>query len=397
MNRTILALALLLCVLPGAIFSFSLLAEHRAYFWDGTVYRCAIEATLATGNPYRFIGECAGYFLPHTYPYAGTHVLAALTQALGLDAMRGLYLALYLSGTALFIHTLRRLNASPASITLLILAPGAGVFVSEFVSGNMGIPFYGFLIWLLARSEGQSRAVTILAACMAPFKPLYGSYVLLPFLLRREWLLPAAMAVSVGLWYLADALLFREQFTAWLGAAVDHANAVPGFGFSMLIRKGGLALESSALVFAAYALWVACIIALTLRAVRQAPTPLVAAFVALAGTALLLPRLKEYDCLVLIPLSCALWSATPRRERQEWFALVGGFALVLPALVWWIRKVPLLWTSPHEPWRAFVDMRWLVQHQGGFLFAAMLAALLLIAFRRAPVTPDTTRPRPESV
>ena len=38
----------------------------------------------ASGNPYRFVGDCSGYFLPHTYPYAGTRLLVGIAHELEL-------------------------------------------------------------------------------------------------------------------------------------------------------------------------------------------------------------------------------------------------------------------------------------------------------------------------
>lgn len=377
----------LLCTIPGGVFAFSLLLEHQAYFWDGTVYRCAIEATLANGSPYQFVGDCAGYFLPHTYPYAGTRLLAHMASRLGSLALSYGYVLAYASGVLLFLHVTYRLSNSLRALPLLLLAPGAGVFVSELVSGNMGVPFYGLLIWLIWRNATNLGPVAVLTTIMAPFKPLYAAYLLVPFLLRRDVLMPAIGAGIVGVWYASDALLYPAHFAEWLSTAVHHANDVPGFGFSMLIRKSGLELGGKAWIAAAYLVWVCAIGVLTLRAVARSPTPLTQALVAIAGTALLLPRLKEYDCLILIPLALTIRPMITVREQREWVILVGGFAVVLPAAIWWLRKLPMIWGGIPADWRTFVDMRWLVQNQGGFLFAAMLAALAWLAYR--PREPDT--------
>ena len=371
----------LLCTIPGSVFAYSLLAEHRAYFWDGTVYRCAIEASLATGTPYRFIGDCAGYFLPHTYPYGGTQLLARIASILGRLTVTYGYALAYASGVLLFAHVIYRLGGSLWVLLLVLLAPGAGVFVSELVSGNVAIPFYGLLLWLICRDAPNFGRIAALGAAMAPFKPLYSAYLIIPFLLRRDVRIPAVGAGLVAAWYAGDVLLFPAHFAEWLGVAVHHANEVPGFGFTMLIRKGGLELGGKASIAAAYLVWAGVIGALTLRAVARSPTPLIQALAAIAGTALLLPRLKEYDCLILIPLALAVWPAVSARERREWGLLVGGFAAGLPATIWWLRKLPLLWSDSADLWRAFVDMRWLVQNQGGFLFAALLAALVWLAAR----------------
>lgn len=379
--RWVNASLIALCVIPGIVFALSLLAEHQAYFWDGTVYRCALEAALASGNPYVFVGDCQGYFLPHTYPYGGTRMLAAIASVVGVAPLSALYLVVYVAGVGLIARQLHALGASVWFIATLLVAPGAGVFVSELVSGNMGVPFYGALLWLVWKHASSSMAPVALGAAMAPFKPLYAAYIGLPFLTQRKRLIPALGALAVAVWYAADAGLFPQFFSLWLANASRHANEVPGFGFSMLVRRAGGQLEGSLAIGAAYALWAGTIIAVTLRAVRGAPSAPVAALIAIAGTALLLPRLKEYDCLVLLPLSCALWPTLLPRERREWIGLVGGFGVALPALIWWLRKVPMLAGGVAEPWRTFVDMRWLVQNQGGFLFAAMLAALIWLANR----------------
>lgn len=380
MNAVLVRIGLALCLLPGLLFGLSLLLEHHAYLWDATVYRCAIEATLAHGDPYRFVGDCTGYFLPHTYPYAGTRLLAELASLTGTTVLGYAYVLAYAAGCALFLYVAGRLGGSPQTVALLVLAPAAGVFVSELVSGNMGVPFYAALSWLIWRGAG-GRPVTALGVAMAPFKPLYAAYLLLPFFQRREMLLPIAGSIAVAAWYGGDALLFPAHFADWLRTAVEHANEVPGFGFSMLVRKSGLELQSGQWIIAAYAVWAAFVLLLTLRAVERAPTPMLRAFVAIAGVALLLPRLKEYDCLMLIPLALALWPTLDARERREWLGLVGGFAIVLPAAIWWLRKLALVWGTSPATWRNLVDMRWLVQNQGAFLFAALLAALVWLAFR----------------
>ncbi|WP_156822025.1 hypothetical protein [Azoarcus sp. KH32C] len=379
-------LAALACLIPGAVFALSLLVEHQAYFWDGTVYRCAIEAAQATGDPYRFVGDCTGYFLPHTYPYAGTRLLAGIASMLGMPALSVAYVSLYVAGAALFVHVLYRLCGSAALVLALVVAPGAGVFVSELVSGNMAIPFYGLLLWLTWSTASATRPVAALCVVTAPFKPLYSAYLILPVLLRREFLIPGLCIVLVAAWYAADLTLFPTYFAEWLNVAVRHANEVPGFGFSMLVRKTGLGLGGGPGVIFAYLLWACGVVLLTLRAIARTPSSLVRTLVAVAGTALLLPRLKEYDCLVLVPLSVAMWSSLTGSERRQWLTLVGGFGVALPAAVWWLRKGMLLIGAVPFGWRGFVDMRWLVQNQGGFLFAAMLAALFWLACR--PCTAD---------
>ncbi|NMG44976.1 hypothetical protein GPA22_14710 [Aromatoleum toluvorans] len=380
MNAILMRTGLALCLVPGVLFGLSLLLEHHAWLWDATVYRCAIDATLAHDDPYRFVGDCAGYFLPHTYPYAGTRLLAGLATMTGTPLLGYAYVLAYAAGSALFLYAAGRIGGSTRAVALLVLAPAAGVFVSELVSGNMGVPFYGALLWLIWRGAG-GRPVTALGVAMAPFKPLYAAYLLLPFFQRREILLPFAGALAVAAWYGGDALLFPVHFADWLRAATGHANEVPGFGFSMLVRKSGMELQGGTAIVAAYALWAAFAVVLTLRAVARAPTPLLRALVAVAGTALLLPRLKEYDCLMLIPLALALWPTLDARERREWLALVGGFGIALPATIWWLRKLALVWGTAPATWRSLVDMRWLVQNQGAFLFAALLAALVWLAFR----------------
>lgn len=382
--RWVAAPLLVLSLIPGVVFALSLLLEHQAYFWDGTVYRCALEATLATGNPYQFVGDCHGYFLPHTYPYGGTRVLAALASVIGVAPLSALYVLAYVAGTVLMARLLYQQGASALLIAALLVAPGAGVFVSELVSGNMGVPFYGVLLWLTWRHASSATVPVALGAAMAPFKPLYAAYIGLPFFTQRKILIPALGAGAVAGWYAADAGLFPEFFSLWLANAAEHANQVPGFGFSMLVRKAGGQLDGTFAIGFAYLLWAGTITLVTLRAVRRAPDAPIAALTAIAGTALLLPRLKEYDCLVLLPLSLALWATMTRHEQREWLGLVGGFGIGLPALIWWLRKLPLLTGGNAEPWRAFVDMRWLVQNQGGFLFAALLAALIWLAYRPQP-------------
>lgn len=382
MNPLATRLLVAFCALPGIVFGLSLLLEHRAWLWDATVYRCAVEATLATGSPYRFVGDCAGYFLPHTYPFAGTWLLAQLARLTGEPPLQLVYLTLYAGGVMLLSRSLLKQGMSPTIQLLFLVLPGAGVLVSELVSGNIGVPFYGLLFWLIWRTQGGRSATPPIAAAIAVFKPLYLAYALAPPLLRHRRG-PSLLACGfAALWYAGDALAFPEQFRAWLAAAFGHANEVPGFGFSMLVRKVGIGLGQSPATLAAYALWAGLVLILTLRATARVNTPAARAFTAIAGIALLLPRLKEYDCLILLPLSAALWQELTHRERREWMLLVGGFSCALPALLWWLRKLPLLWNPPVELWRAFVDMRWLVQNQGAFLFAALLAALFWLAVRR---------------
>lgn len=387
MRRAFCWAAAVLCALPALLFAGSLLIEHGAAFWDGTVYRCAIETMLSTGNPYHFAGECAEQGLPHTYPHAGTRLLAALAAQTGVGPLSVLYVALYLLGFAALLLALRRHGASPPATAAALIVPAAGIFVSELASGNMALPFFGLLFLALSRDANQTAWTVLLCLLIAPFKPLYTAYLLVPFLVRRAELAPAAGLAAIMLWYAGDAALFPPLFAEWLHAALRHSDHVPGFGFAFLLRAGGLDGHGWLPLGLAYLAWCAVVAGLTLRALRRVEAPAVRALIAVAAVALLLPRLKEYDCLVLVPLSFALWPELSERGRRQLAIIVGGLAVALPAAFWWGRKLMFLASDSGLSWRSLVDMRWLVRHQGYFLAASLAGLLLWLAFRPS----DTTR------
>lgn len=380
--RTMRGTAFALVTLPGLLFAASLLFEHHAIFWDGTVYRCAIEATLATGNPYRFVGDCAGYPLPHTYPFFGTLLLAAAAQVTGVTWLGVGYLIIYALGAAGLIWACLFSAPTRGVGVWVLIAAAAGIVVSEMASGNMAIPFYGLWFVLCLRYTGSPQLMIMPCLLIAPFKPLYAVYLLVPVMAQGRQVGPAAAMAAVSLWYVADARLHPEHFAAWLDAVMGHVSQVPGFGIARWLGAIFALPYGSSPMLVAHAAWSALALWLTLRVLRREEDPALRNLIATAGAALLLPRLKEYDCLVLLPLAGLLYGHSAGTLRHGFAWLVGITLFVLPAASWWWRKIILLAGTAPLDWRAIVDMRWLVQHQGDFLALTLFVLLGWMAWAR---------------
>ncbi|MDT3670023.1 MAG: hypothetical protein ROZ37_06790 [Aromatoleum sp.] len=390
--------------LPALLTAWVLLADYGAFFWDARTFPCGLEAMLSTGNPNAYLdpaypGSCAGYRFQYMSAPGVTRLLADVVDVIGMKALAVGYGALYAASLVALAWTVARDNrGSPLVPALFFLTLSCGIFVFETSSGNLSIVFAGLVsIAVLKLDEGTWPAVA-LCVVAALFKPHYALYLLIPFVARRDVLGASFGAAAVSLWYAADAVLHPGEFSAWLELILPIVHAEPHFGFMRLMQVAGYAQGDWTILALAYLAWCAFLLVLTLRVCNRLTSAVDRGFAALACVTLMLPRLKEYDCLVLVPLFFWLAHGLPPPARSRLYRLVVSVGFVAPALLWWIRKLPLAVDSSTVTLRAIADIPWLLQAQGIFLVAAMaiVFATMVVAAGPSASVQGRDRPFPEN-
>lgn len=381
----------ILVAVPAILIAWVLLGDYGAFFWDAKTWPCGIEAMIATGHPNAYLdpgyaGNCAGYRFTYTPPPAITAVLASLGAALGIDVLVAVYAALYAVALASLGRTVHRLHGSLAVPVLFSLSFACGIFVFETASGNVSIVFGGLLSGLILSIERRAGLVVALCVIAALFKPHYALYLLVPLLARGNYLAVSVAGAAVSLWYAADAVLHRQAFTDWLNLILPIVHGEAHFGFMKLMQFAGYAPGDWSVLAAGYAVWCLLVIGLTLNVCARLASPVDRAFAALACATLLLPRLKEYDCLVLVPLFFWLHVRSTDAQRRLLQRVVGVTAFVVPALWWWARKLPLITGESPLTLRTATEFKWLIQVQGIFVAAVafIVFATVVATFGRRP-------------
>lgn len=374
--------------LPALLIAWVLLADYGAFFWDARTFPCGIEAMLATGEPNAYLdpaypGSCAGYRFQYMPAPAITRVLAAFVSLVGMDALVIGYAALFAAALAALARSAVRLHrGSPLLPLLFFLTLSCGIFVFETASGNLSIVLAGLMVVAISKIDERPSWIVALCIVAALFKPHYALYLLIPLVARRDYLAVSFAAAVISLWYAIDALLHPEAFSAWLELILPIVHAEPHFGFMRAMQIAGYAQGDWAVLAAAYLAWCAFLLVLTLRVCARLPSSADRAFAALACVTLMLPRLKEYDCLVLVPLFFWLAQGLAERCRLWLYRLVLLAGFVTPAVAWWVRKLPMIFDSSTATLRAAAEIPWLLHVQGIFLVAALALVFgLLVAFR----------------
>lgn len=374
---------------PALLIAWVLLADYGAFFWDARTFPCGIEAMLATGEPNAYLdpaypGSCAGYRFQYMPAPAITRVLAAFVGLVGINALVIGYAALYAAALAALARSTVRMNGgSPLLPLLFFLTLSCGIFVFETASGNLSIVLAGFLVVAIANIDERPAWIVALCVVAALFKPHYALYLLIPLVARRDYLAVSFAAAAISLWYAVDALLHPEAFSAWLELILPIVRAEPHFGFMRVMQLAGYAQGDWAVLAAVYLAWVAFLLVLTLRVCARLPSPTDRAFAVLACVTLMLPRLKEYDCLVLVPLFFWLAQGLAGRARRWLYGLVLLAGFVTPAVAWWVRKLPMIFDASTATLRAAAEIPWLLHVQGIFLVAALALVFgSLVVFRR---------------
>ncbi|PYP79011.1 MAG: hypothetical protein DMD35_09595 [Gemmatimonadetes bacterium] len=337
---------------------WQILGKLHVYQWDVMVYWWGGRAFAHGVSPY---GPIPGQpeYLHFVYPPLVAAAFAPLS-VLNVAATKVLWLALKL---AAFVATVRlwtrRISTEPASIPALFyftFAFGSAALV-DFTSGNIAI-FEQFLLWLgfaaLLSRRWWTFALLVVVAAQAKLTPVFFLGLLLVIDERPRWSPFLGGAVVFALAVGANAVLLPGQtreFLASVSALGERGWGDPsmlGLMEDLIDQLRGLRLPLPAAT--AYLLYLAAIAAVFWLTVRwwraqrtaAASDPLLVVLVTLAVYALVMPRMKDYSYVALLPVGWYVLSM----HRQATASLVVLAVLVprpVPQLKLWLMH---RW-SPH--------------------------------------------------
>jgi hypothetical protein len=381
---------LLLLAAPVLTLAWSLYVQGGLFFWDARSIPCGIQSVLQTGNPNAYLppsynpnpdpslsfqGDCAGYPFQYMLPPAVTGLLVGFTQVFGLDLLNGAYFILYALAIGLLGWGARRYGARGMELPLFAFLIACGVFVYDIGGGNITIVFVGLLIGLIAAGAHNRHWVTctvLLCAAASAFKPLYALYLFIPLFAAGAWLAVTAAGAAITVGYAVDAVLQAARFDQWLNLIFPVVYRQPHFGLMYLMEWLGFGTGNWLVLAGGYVLWCMVIAGLLWSARERLPDAQDRALAALLATTLMLPRIKEYDAIVLIPLFFWLRAWLPERRRVLFQRLALAQAFVLPALWWWVRKIELLAAVADPTITQIADPKWHMSSQGFFLTGLLL-------------------------
>lgn len=392
-KSTLSCLLVVLLSAPVLAMILSLYGQQGMFFWDAKTIPCGIQSLLQTGNPNTYLnnssyrGACAGYGYEYMLPPGVTACLASLVRWFGLEVINAVYFALYAFALALLGWGAHRSAANWKELLLFAGLLACGVFVFELGGGNLTIVFVGLLFGLILTGQGNGQWplwAVLLCVLAAAFKPLYALYLFIPLYASGRWLAVAAGSAAVSVGYALDASLQAAAFDQWLNLIVPIVYGEPHFGIMRIMQWAGLGAGDWLAQASAYVLWCAVIMALLWSARTRLQTEQNRAFAALLAVTLMLPRLKEYDAIVLIPLVFWLRTRLPVQQQALFQRLVFWLTFLAPAAWWWLRKAALLIALEAPTMTQIADPRWMIATQG-FVLAILL--LLTFGFLVWPIAP----------
>lgn len=325
----------------------AVLAWQGPAWWDTDVYWTAARSVADGGDPYaEGMAAQVAFHATNTDPKAKppmTYVYSPMTLPvlrvvgrLPAGLLAGLYYAALAGGFLLQLWAGLRMALPEERKVVLFLLPAAAFFPGllnddVLLSGNVVYLLYGLILaaavlgWERNRWGWYYAAVLLASCCKAPLLSLLALPVAVGT--RQLW-----KAVAAGL---AGVCLFLGQAWVWPGLFGEYLKAVnlqfvlnDDFGFSPA-GLAGSALWHAGLPYTSVCQGIYLVFALSIAAVlwrtRQylgaaAATRLPWLPVALVGTILLNPRVKEYDVAALtIPMCLIAWrgARAARRAFEE--------------------------------------------------------------------------------
>lgn len=365
---------------------WQIVGKLHVYQWDVVVYWWGGRAFAHGISPY---GPIPGQpeYLHFVYPPLAASVFAPLAM-LNVAATKVLWLAVKIAAFAATLRMWqRRMPVEETSVPPLFyftFAFGSAALV-DFTAGNIAI-FEQFLLWLaftalLSRRWWVFAAIVVLAA-QAKLTPVFFLGLLLVIDERPRWAPFVAGSLAFATSVLANAMLFPGQareFLASVSALGERGWGDPsllGVMEDLVDQLRGLRLPvPSATATLLYLGAATAILGVTVRwwrarrAIRK-HDPLLIVLVTLAVYALVMPRMKDYSYVVLLPVG---WYALTR-QRQIAASLAMLVVLVprpLPQLKLWLPLVPQVYT-----------------------YAPLLAAFVLWSVLTETSSTEGGRPRP---
>jgi hypothetical protein len=338
---------------------WQILGKLHVYQWDVMVYWWGGRAFAHGVSPYGPIPQQPEY-LHFVYPPLVAAAFAPLS-VLNVSATKVLWLALKL---AAFIGTVRlwrrhivaEQDAVPA-LFYFTFAFGSAALV-DFTAGNIAI-FEQLLLWLgfaaLLSRRWWTFALLVVVAAQPKLTPIFFLGLLLVIDERPRWapFLGASLlfALSIG----ANAIVLPGQtreFLASISALGERGWGDPstlGVMEDLVDQLRGLRLPiPAATAHVLYLAAIATVLALTVRWWRarratQAHDPLLTVLVTLTVYALVMPRMKDYSYVALLPVG---WYALA--TRRELTASLAVLAVLVPRpvpqLKLWLPMVPQVYT-----------------------------------------------------
>src|SRR5688572_5819404 len=338
---------------------WQILGKLHVYQWDVMVYRWGGRAFAHGVSPYGPIPQQPEY-LHFVYPPLVAAVFAPLS-VLNVSATKVLWLLLKLGA---FVATVRlwqrrivaRQDVVPA-LFYFTFAFGSAALV-DFTAGNIAI-FEQLLLWLgftaLLTRRWWTFALLVVVAAQAKLTPVFFLGLLLVIDERPRWSPFLGGSLLFALVVGANAILLPEQTREFfasvssLGARGWGNPSTLGAMEDLVDQLRGLRLPLSAVTaHLLYLAAVATILTLTVRWWRArraaaASDPLLVVLVTLAVYALVMPRMKDYSYVSLLPVGWYVLAT-----RRELTASLAVLALLvprpLPQLKLWLPLVPQVYT-----------------------------------------------------
>ena len=338
---------------------WQIVGKLHVYQWDVMVYWWGGRAFAHGASPYGPIPQQPEY-LHFVYPPLVAAVFAPLSM-LNVGAAKVLWLALKIGA---FIGTVRlwrrhigvEQNAVPA-LFYFTFAFGSAALV-DFTAGNIAI-FEQLALWLaftaLLSRRWWTFALLVVVAAQAKLTPIFFLGLLLVIDERPRWSPFVGASLLFALCVGANAILLPEQtreFLASVSALGERGWGDPstlGVMEDLVDQLRGLRLPLPAVTaHILYLAAIAAVLGLTMRwwrARRAAGThdPRLTVLATLAVYALVMPRMKDYSYVALLPVGWYVL-ATQRELTASLAVLAVLVPRPVPQLKLWLPMVPQVYT-----------------------------------------------------
>ncbi len=338
---------------------WQIVGKLHVYQWDVMVYWWGGRAFAHGVSPYGPIPRQPEY-LHFVYPPLVAALFAPLA-VLNVSAAKVLWLALKV---AAFVGTVRlwrrRIAVEQDAVPALFyftFAFGSAALV-DFTSGNIAI-FEQFLLWVafaaLLSRRPWTFALLVVVAAQAKLTPVFFLGLLLVIDERSRWAPFIGGSLLFALCVGANAIVLPDQsreFLASISALGERGWGDPstlGVMEDLVDQLRGLRLPLPMVTaHLLYLAAIATVLALTVRWWRarraaSAHDPLLTVLVTIAVYALVMPRMKDYSYVALLPVGWYVLAV--RRELTASLAVLAVLVpRPLPQLKLWLPMVPQVYT-----------------------------------------------------
>jgi hypothetical protein len=338
---------------------WQIVGKLHVYQWDVMVYWWGGRAFSHGVSPYGPIPQQPEY-LHFVYPPLVAAAFAPLS-VLNVGATKVLWLALKVAAFIATVRLWRRhIAVDQAAVPALFyftFAFGSAALV-DFTAGNIAI-FEQLLLWLgfaaLLSRRWWTFALLVVVAAQAKLTPVFFLGLLLVIDERPRWTPFLGASLLFALCVGANAVVLPDQtreFLASISALGERGWGDPstlGVMEDLVDQLRGLRLPLPAVTaHVLYLVAVTTVLAMTVRWWRArraaaAHDPMLTVLVTLAVYALVMPRMKDYSYVALLPVG---WYALA--THREMTASLAVLAVLVPRpvpqLKLWLPMVPQVYT-----------------------------------------------------